>query len=467
MSLTTLDTRRYGSPLSVHALSRLLPAALALLLACAQGADRAEAPFDRLHYPAGAALSGGQLLVANADQDLAFEGGSLLALDPDTGAIEGGVAVPYMAGRLRVVDAAATAGCEFGPGFGFSAPFAMVPGRSEDFLHLVDLPLPSDAAEPQARIALRPDGAAYPYESALTCGADGTPRAWVSFQRGLDERGYVAQLDLSGDTFPPPVVQVFTGYGAPRNFAWDRAHDRLYFTTRAYGLRAPIRWIGIGGGCKPFDDGVQDESRGGCHVDEQGIDLSAHLAGAEPNGIALSSDERQCVYGAPGELCRRMYVSVQLYDADLARYLDGRPAGDVGGKLVVLELFESGLGGPAVRWIDDVDIGKTAGDVLVIPRPGLGDLVVTTAVHDDLLWIWDDERGGVAKVFGRLVTGVPEVGHMPNGLASRDMGNGEVRVFVTAYEDHWVGAVDIPLAQPTQARVALDGAAPLRFGRPQ
>ncbi|HYD40925.1 MAG TPA: hypothetical protein VEB43_08840 [Anaeromyxobacter sp.] len=452
----------------MHALSRTLPAVLALLVACAEGANRADAPLDRVHYPAGAALSEGQLLVANADQDLAYEGGSLLAFDPETGEIEGGVALPYMAGRLRVVDEEAAEGCEFGAGFPYLVPFAMVPGRSEESLHVVRLPLAPGTQDPRRRIDLRADGAAYPYEAALTCGADGTPRAWVSFQRGLDDRGYVAQLDLSGATFPPPVVQVFTGLGAPRNFAWDRDQDRLYFTTREFRLRAPIRWIGIGDGCEPFDGGVQDERRGGCHVDQQGIDLSAHLVGAEPNGIALSSGERPCVYGEAGDVCRRMYVTVQLYDADLARYLDGRPSGDVGGKLVVLELFESGLGGPAVRWIDDVDIGKVAGDVLVIRRPPLGDLVVTTAVHDDLLWIYDDERGGVAKVFGRLATGVPEVGHKPTGLASLDMGNGTVRVFVTSYEDHWVTAVDIPLADPTQARVAVDGgAAPLRFGRPQ
>lgn len=466
MSLTAFDPRRYGSPRPVHALSRTLPAVLALLVACAQGADRADAPFDRLHYPAGAAVVDTQLLVANADQDLAYEGGSLLALHPDTGEIQGGVAVPYLAGRFHVVDAAAT-GCNFGASFPSAVPFALVPGRSENTLDVVQLPLTSSGGGPRRRIDLRPDGAAYPYEAALTCGADGIPRAWVSFQRGVDDRGYVAQLDLSRGSFPPRVVQVFTGRGPPKSFAWDPDHDRLYFTTRAYRLRAPIRWIGIGGGCESFDGGVQDESRGGCHVDQEGIDLSAHLVGAEPNGIALSSAERPCVYGAAGDLCRRLYVSVQLYDADLARYLDERPTGDVGGKLVVLELFESGLGGPEVRWIDDVDIGKVAGEVLVIPRPPLGDLVVTTAVHDDLLWIWDDERGGVAKVFGRLATGVPEVGHKPTGLASRDLGDGTVRVFVTSYEDHWVGAVDIPLASPTQAQVVLDGAAPLRFGRPQ
>lgn len=469
MPLTHLGTRRYGSRLPVHAhLSRSFPVALALLLACAEGGDRPAAPLDRLHYPAWVALSGDQLLVVNGDQDLAYEGGSLLGLDSTSGEIRGGVALPYMSGRLRVVDASSATGCTFGEGY--PLPFALVPGRSEDSVSFVDLGFPADASQARRRIDLRPFNAAHPYEAALTCGADGTPRAWVSYQRGIDDEGYVAQLDLSGP-FPPPIVQVFTGEGPPRSFAWDAGHDRLYFTTRAQDLRAPIRWIGIGDGCEAFDEGVQEEQRGGCHVDA-GFDLSSHLAGAEPNAIALSRDERPCTFTSGS--CRRMYLTVRMYDADLARLLDARPAADVGGKLVILEVSESGLGGPEVWWIDDVDIGKIAGDVLAIPRPGRRDLVVATAVNDDLVWVYDDDRGTVAKIFGRLETGVPEVGHMPSGLASKDLGNGVARVFVASYEDHWVSAVDVPLDDPGDAYVVRDDADPrnvaapyLRFGRPQ
>ncbi len=468
MPLTALDPRSYGSPRLVHQLlSRPLPLTLALLLACARGADRPAAPLDQLHYPAWLALSGGQLLVVNADQDLAFEGGSILGLDQDSGAIVGGAPLPYLAGKLRLVTSEEAAGCDL-PELPVAAPFAMVPGRSEESLHFVELPFsPGETETLQVRLPIA--GAAHPYEAALTCGSDRKARAWVSFQRGTDERGYLAQLDLSSNTFPPPVVRVFTGDGAARSFAWDRDRDRLYFTTREHELRAPIRWIDIGGGCKPTSDGVQDGSQGHCRVEIAGIDLSAHLAGAEPNAIALSSEERPCVFG--GVSCRRMYVSVRLYDADLARLIEQRPANDIGGKLVVLELAESGLGGVEARWIDDVDIGRIAGEVLVIDRPQ-GDIVVTAAVTDDVVWIYDDETGAVAKVIGRLASGVPEVGHMPSGLTSRDMGNGNVRVYVASYEDHWVSAVDIPIADPGAAYVVhagpdpADTAAPyLRLGR--
>jgi hypothetical protein len=475
MSSTDLDTRRDGSPLHVRVpMLRCLPVALALLLACSRGADRGDAPRDALHYPAWLSVSGDQLLVVNTDQDLAFDGGSIIGLDPAAGTIAGSEALPYMAGKLRVVSADDAASCDLdlgGASSPVSLPYALVAGRSDSSLYFIGLPFAAGMAASRNKVDLRPQSAAHPFDVALGCGADRKARGWVSYQRGVDDRGYVAQVDLSGGSFPPGVVQVFTGDGPPRSFAWDRDHDRLYFTTREFRLRAPIRWIGVGNGCKAFPDGVQDEARGGCHVDP-GFDLSAHLAGAEPNAIALASQERECVFGG-GTRCRRMYATVRIYDADFAKVLGKRPTNDIGGKLVILELEESTLGGPEVRWIDDVDIGKIAGEVLVIPRPE-GDLLVATAVTDNLVWIYDDARGAVAKVFGRLPSGAPELGHQPAGLASVDMGGGVVRVFVASYEDHWVSAIDVRLDDPTAAYVVRAGPNPadptapyLRLGRPQ
>jgi hypothetical protein len=449
MSLTALGTRRYGSRLPVHALgSRSLLLALALLAACSKGAQRPVAPLEELHFPAWVALHDGQLLVVNDDQDLAFLGGSIVSLDRTANTFGGGAPVPYMAGKVHLVEPAASAGCDLatGPtGLPVTAPFAMVPGRSEEALFLAGLPLGPGAVA--NRIDITAPSAANPFDVALTCGADRRARAWVSYQRGLNSQGYVGQLDFSG-TYPPSVVPVFVGLGEPRSFAWDPAHDRLYFSNREHAAHAPLRWIQIGQGCKNFDGGIQDESQGGCHVEQVGYDLSAHTAGAEPNAIVLSSGERPCTAGGFVGNCRRMYLSVRMYDADLARVTNQRPSTDLGGKLVVLELPEAGLGGPAPQWIADFDIGKIAGEVLVIPRPGLADLVVATAADDGLVWIYDDQAGAMVKVFGRLASGLPELGHMPSGLASEDLGNGKVRVYVTSYQDHWVSAIDVPLANP-------------------
>jgi hypothetical protein len=459
MSLTALDPRRYGLPLHVRpTLPRFLPLALALGLACSKGAERPVAPLDQVHYPAWLALQDNQLLAVSLDQDLLYLGGSMVSLDVapgGTGQILAGVPLPYMAGKLEVVNESLQAAC---PALG-TEPYALVAGHSLELL--ARIPLPLQGSTQVAHQNLTVSDAANPFDVAVTCsgGASPVPRVWVSYQRGKDEEGYVAQLDLRDGGFPAPLVKVWVGKGTPRNFAWDPEHDRLYFTTKEKSLAAPVRWIGIGEGCKTFDGGVQDERNGGCHVDN-GFDISTAIRGAEPNAIALASGTAPCTAGEATATCRRMYLSVRMYDVDLAKALDQRPAGDIGGKFVVLEVAEGGLGGPEAHIIHDPDIGKTAGEVLVVPRAGRGDLVVVAALDDDLLWIYDDDVGGMVKVFGRLASGVPELGHMPSGLVSQDLGSGTMRVYVSSYEDHWVSAVDIPLDTPDQAYVVRTGPDP-------
>jgi hypothetical protein len=458
MTLTPRATRVYGSPLSVRTLLlRSLPAALALLLACAKAGEQPTPPLDRLHYPAWLATWEDQLLVVSLDQNLAYSGGSVVSFDDGdtTGTVLGGLEVPNVAGKILVPTAAEKAGCTFGSGV--PSDFALVAGRTEEVLLM---PALASGAGPTCgagcRIPLHPFSATYPFGVGFTCSADGTPRAWVGYQEGKNHVGFVSQVDLSGAT--PSVVQVNLGSGTPRSFAYDAARDRLYITGKEHGLAAPIRWIDVGNGCKAFDadEGVQDESRGGCHV-STGFDLSQRLRGAEPNELVLSSQESLCTSGGYEGMCRRAYVSVRVYDADAASYIGARPSTDIGGLLVVLELPESGLGRPDPQWIGAYDIGVTAGSVLVLPRPGRPDLVAVTAVEDDLLWIYDDEVGAMVKVFGRAANGVPPLGHELSGLASRDMGGGVVRVFVSAFEDDWVSAVDVPLDDPASATVVLDG----------
>ncbi len=434
-----------------------LPAAIALLLACAKAGEQPSPPLDRLHYPAWLATWEDQLLVVNLDQNLAYSAGTLVAFDDsDTaGVLRGGLPVPNVAGKILVPSDEEKGACAFGAWV--PDDFALVGGRTEDVLLM---PALASGAGPACgdgcRIDLDPFSATYPFGVGFTCSADGTPRAWVGFQEGRDGTGYLAQVDLS--KAEPEVVQVNLGAGTPRSFAYDAARDRLYVTGKEHNLSAPIKWIDVGDGCLEFDedDGVQDESRGGCHV-SSGFDLSQRLRGAEPNEIKLSTQEWPCTSGGYSGTCRRAYVSVRVYDADVATYLGTRPSSDVGGMLVVLELPESGLGRPDPQWIGAWEIGVTAGSVLVLPREGRPDLVAVAAVEDDLLWLYDDEVGAMVKVFGRSATGVPPLGHELSGLASRDMGGGVVRVFVSAFEDDWVSAVDVPLDDPASAALVLDG----------
>jgi hypothetical protein len=380
-----------------------------------------------------------------------------------------GLAVPTMAGKLLVVDDDAAAGCAKSTPTtpsDFQPPFLLVAGHTDERLIKIPLLLPL-ADQREESIDLTAPSASSPFGVGLSCspsvdGKSGTPRAWVSYQGGRDGKGYVAQVDLSQS--PARRTVVYTGLGHPREFAYDLDHDRLYFTTQENGGKAPVRWLTVGTGCKTFDGGVQDEREGGCHVDP-GFDLSTALSGAEPNELALSSGTAPCTAGRySGQLCRRMYLSVRVFDFDQFKALNQRPSRDVGGKLVVLELPESSLGGPDPQWIRGLDIGITAGQLVVIPRTGKPDLVAVLAVDDGLLWLYDDEVGALVRVFARDPnTGVPDLGHFPSGLAVRPApgstdADPKVRIYVSSYHDNWVSAVDVPVNHPADANLVKDDA---------
>jgi hypothetical protein len=486
MSSTLLPTRHYGSP---GPLLRASPPSIALglallLLACAKGATLPNAPSDVLHYPAWMAYFEStaadspirrQLLVVNLDQDLAYNNGAVVAIDaspnletPGPGAsnarqVLGGVAVSNMAGRLLVVDATTAAGCAGHFDAAYTVPFALVAGRFDntlDVISLAEAPRLSVSSSPLtavSKISLNPFSASEPLGVGFTCGADGIPRAWVGYQAGQNNTGYVTRVNLDVPPgAPDSMVQVNVGLGPVRSFAYDADHDRLYFTGTEVNQSAPIRWIQVGSGCNAATDGIQDERNGGCHVDP-GFDLSLQFRGAEPNDIALSSRLFECTAGPfAGGNCRRMYLSVRMYDADLAAFLGGRPTTDVGGKLMVLEVPEGGLGRPEPQLVSDLDIGMIAGSLQVIPRPVEHDLVAVTAVDDAVVWLYDDQVGAMVKVFGRDASGIPPLGHDPVAVASQDLGGGKVRLFVTSYSDNWVSAADVDLANPAGAMVVLD-----------
>ena len=470
MSLTLRSPSRYGSLLPVPPTRLILPA-LALTLACARGPSLAEFPSDRLHFPAWLAhftdpTRGDQLLVVNLDQDLAYQDGSLLSLQLPPVAnpsVTGSVGVPNLAGQLLVLDGSdpLVAGCNFTPNGPaqpnvFTPSVALVAGRLDNNLYAAPLQDGLGKGGMARGLDLEPSGASNPFAVGFSCSADGTPRAWVSYLQGLDDVGYVTQVNLAPDSNGNhPVVQVNVGLGLARSFAYDPAHDRLYFTGRENSNRAPLRWIAVGDGCKTFDNGIQDERQGGCHVDP-GWDLGAVIRGAEASDLALSSAEFPCTAGGFTGNCRRAYLSVRMYDPDLAVLLGGRPVGDIGGKLLVVELPEGGLGGPVPQIVGQFDIGIMAGQLQVIPRTGKHDLVAVTAIDDHLLWLYDDELGAMVKVFGRTEQGLLPLGHRVSGLASQDQGNGNVWLYVSSYQDHWVSVVNVPLDDPDQAAVLLD-----------
>jgi hypothetical protein len=66
---------------------------------------------------------------------------------------------------------------------------------------------------------------------------------------------------------------------------------------------------------------------------------------------------------------------------------------------------------------------------------------VATAADEGLVWIWDDDAGAVAELFGIDATsGAPVIGHRPVALAVDQPTIGDVpaTIYVAAFADHAV-----------------------------
>jgi DNA-binding beta-propeller fold protein YncE len=174
------------------------------------------------------------------------------------------------------------------------------------------------------------------------------------------------------------------------------------------------------------------------------LDLYQQQRGAELRSLALSNP----VPGQP----RRAYVSAVLYDADLATATGVRPAYDVGGVVMVLDLVENVAGAPDYRLVRVLDAGLGAGQIRVLPpRAGKRDLVVWTNSSAGTVTVYDDEVGAVARVLTYdPVTGAPVAGREPFGLAVADAG-ASATVYLAAFGSSTVSVLDVPLASPGQA----------------
>jgi hypothetical protein len=179
---------------------------------------------------------------------------------------------------------------------------------------------------------------------------------------------------------------------------------------------------------------------------DSGIDLSQWLRGAEGVDIRLSGrPPGACETPVdPGVLCRRAYVGIRVYDADLAAVTGTRPLEDLGGQLWVLEIPQTTTR-TEPRLLGRFDVGNGVARLQVIPRPGRPDLVAAVARVDDQLWIYDDELGAMAGGVGRNGNGVPLLGHDLIGLAAVQKDAATARLYVSASSDQFVSAVEVSL----------------------
>jgi hypothetical protein len=456
-------------------------AALALCAAaCGQRSDQLPPPpLDYFHYPAqlaavGQGLAAPVLLVESTNLDGTYSDGTLLAASTDPSLpLLGGVTVSSYATDLRVIqDAPAVLQGSEVPGAtacGFTGPLAFLGTRD----HLYRMALSSDGVPSCGDGCvnwLEPRFSSDAWALAVSCPAGRTRRVWVGFLEGKSNAAYVGQLTLD-DTVQNPdgtsahhdlddLVEVYVGNGAPQAFAWDATWDRLYFVTREYALGSYLRWIDPGVyGCQPFLDnyGLQDVTQHGCHV-ESGIDLSRWLRGAEGADIRLSKELTACDTPAdPGVQCRRAYLGIRVYDADLAGAVGNRPIDDIGGQLWVLEIPQTAAGA-APRLLHTFDVGNGVERVQVLSRTGHRDLVAVVSRVDGQLWIYDDESGALAGGVGRDQYGVPVLGHDLVGLAATKKDDATARLYIAAESDHWISAVEVsldPVANPVPVCVVL------------
>jgi hypothetical protein len=138
---------------------------------------------------------------------------------------------------------------------------------------------------------------------------------------------------------------------------------------------------------------------------------------SEARGIALSSDER------------RVYLLGRSPDA-----------------LLVASIDDPNSQSPQLQIVRGNPLPETPNEVVVLSRPGRGDLLAITCTNAGVIALYDDDVGDV-------VFQVPGVGIQPFGLTVDRRGSG-ARLFTTNFQDGRVAVVDIPdLAQPQSARL--------------
>jgi hypothetical protein len=194
--------------------------------------------------------------------------------------------------------------------------------------------------------------------------------------------------------------------------------------------------------------------------------FAALSSGIELRSMALSSAP-----GAP----RRAYLVGRRYEP-LSAAANGARTVDLGGVLLVVDLVDDAFGGIEVQVVNEVDFGRGAQDVRVLPaipaRAGMRDVVAALAIDADELLIYDDETGAHRVVGRSAVTGAPELGHQPSGLAvDPDPLATVARLYVGSFSESFVTPVDVPLDAPSPPDAAFvvttsEGIRRIRGGTP-
>jgi hypothetical protein len=470
----------------VHKIRKTL-ALLALALgACGEGASSQPAPLDRFTYPTGLALhtlgdGTRALIVVSSNSDLRFDpedGGSVMVVDPEASfgdvlAVRAAERIPSFGGPPAIVssrDESTTAAvdptCAPWPG----GDQILIASRSQNVL--LRLGLADDGALScggDCRIDF-PEDLLDPYSVAVACWSDqeGTSaQAFVSHLASPTNQGILTRIDLLS---PIAARQQITLSPTPtQDLVWDGPRRRLFSTSRfaTIGL-APLRWIDLA-----FPTAVTDQ-----------VDLNSFLRGTDARGIALA-------FPAPDtQFSTRAYIAARVFDQDLALSFGGRTP-DVAGALMVLDITDDSAGRPASRATRIVPLGIGASQVQVLPGRPPGQELVAVTSDEGSLYLYDATVGAVVRVLaGASAETVapgpfqpPEVedpasspgardpafyhfgerlfGDQPFALASEQMPDGRIRIYVSSFDRGFVAEVQLDPAAPAAAQVTK------RFGRRQ
>jgi hypothetical protein len=453
---------------------RWLTVALLALAACGEPSSVRRSPTDRFVFPSAVALTarqdgGAALVVASGNYDLTYDGadgGTVISVRPELAADGGsarpgggalvklgeGANVASFTGELVVADAATC------PGYGTAArpPEALVTTRFADQVWRLPLgldgslgPCPGGACTLPVEPLLHD-----PFGLALACRPDGQRRsAFVGYLRtarlgGPGLGGWIAQVDLDDSAAASRTIQV--GDAALSGMAYDGASDRLFVLAQPF-LSAPVYLVDL-----------TTCPLGLAACPEPAVtlfDLATAQAGLDLQSIALSNPQ--------AGLRRRAYVSARVYDPSLAAIIGVRPAADIGAVLLVLDVEENGFGRPALTLLRQIDVGLGVSQVKVLPvRPPVAgvpqrDVVVVSSAGEGVVTVYDDDLDLARYIPLDSTSGAPEAGRSPFGLAAQLLpgatpADDVARVYVAASQAGVVGIIDVPLAQPDQARALRD-----------
>lgn len=452
------------------------------LAACPAGQTPNPQPLGRFYFPTGVAhvdspgSPEGVLFVANANFDKRFESGTVMAIDlakvglPPLGAPVGSTG-PVQVGELRasvagVVEVSSFTGELAVLRLGADRVRLFVPSRSEGMhLQAIDATLAASATTSTALVCHTPEGrddrdcatnapSLVPREFEFS--ATGLPRAPAPYGVAVRVRACAADADCGGGnvcaagqcryTAPDePLADVFvTHLSLADSPTGSCALVSTCVNYHAYLARLASRNPTVTENTF-FDLGLGANASNSVVAGSRWLYLTGRYNGnTSSENLLRMIDPSGVIYRSSLELAYRVSDArgVALSSDEKRVFIAGRAPDS----LVVASIADPLASVPRVQIERALPLPAGPNEMVVIPRPGRGDLVAVVSISAGTLVIYDDDVGAIVAL-------VPGLGLQPYGVTFGLLGAG-ARLFVSNFGDGRVAVVDIAdLARPDEARV--------------